>query len=362
MTLFNKKIILSLFLSFLLIFNLPLQAAQATDGPVETTKKSIHKKTKKKKSKHLRQKKKRKKSPSIKKKNKTASPPGSHRVVEANDLPVENTFQSPVVLEGSTIQSLVENELIHLKAGRRLLPGDEISLQLYDLNAKKMLADINGNETRNAASLIKLFVMLAVYDSISRQEFQETPEIEHHLYRMIAVSDNGATNYLIRRLGNGDALQGIMIINALVRRVGFSSTRLRELIPDGGKTYSNQTSAADTTLFYRLLYEQKLISPQYSQKMNELLLKNIHDRIKTPQIKRDGVAVADKTGYVRGLNGDCGIVYQKSLTNGCDYALSIIIENKTRPSDGGWGKKKSSVIRYLSDRIYLALKNGQSKS
>jgi hypothetical protein len=96
--------------------------------------------------------------------------------------------------------------------------------------------------------------------------------------------------------------------------------------------------------------------------MNDILLKNIHDRIKTHRITQDGVAVADKTGYVRGLNGDCGIVYQKSL-NGCnDYALSIIIENKNRPSDGGWGRKKSNAIRYLSDRIYENLKNGHSKS
>ncbi len=256
---------------------------------------------------------------------------------------------------------MIESEIIHLKAIRHLLPGDEISLQAYDLNAKKMLADINGNVIRNAASLIKLYVLLAVCDAFSRQELQETPEIEHHLYRMIAISDNGATNYLIRRLGQGDALKGMRSINALVRKLSFSGTRLRELIPDGGKTYANQTSAADTTLFYRLLYDQKLISPQYSQKMNDILLKNIHYRIKTAQIKQDGVAVADKTGYVRGLNGDCGIVYQKSLNSGCDYALSIIIENKSRPSDGAWGRKKTSVIRYLSDRIYQSLKNGQAK-
>ena len=116
---------------------------------------------------------------------------------------------------------------------------------------------------------------------------------------------------MIRRLGHGDALQGIIGINALTRKMGFSGSRLRELIPEGGKTYDNQTSTADATLFFRLLYEQKLVSPHYSQKMNDILLKNIHDRIKTHQIKQDGVAVADKTGYVRGLNGDCGIVYQK---------------------------------------------------
>lgn len=362
MILFMKKFIIFLVLSLFVFVNLPLQAAQDADGPVVKTKKTIHKKTKKKKTKHPRQKKKQNKSPSVKKKKRAKPPREPIPIVEEKDRPLEGVVQQHPMTEGGALQNLVEDEIIHLKTSRRLLPGDEISLQVYDLNAKKMLADINGNIIRNAASLIKVYVLLAVYEAISRQELQETPELEHHLYRMIAISDNRATNHLIRRLGQGDAVRGIMAVNVLARKMGFSGTRIRELIPEGGKTYANQTSVADTTLFYRLLYEQKLISPQYSQKMNDVLQKNIHDRIKTFQIKQDGVAVADKTGYVRGLNGDCGIVYQRGLNSGCDYALSIIIENKSRPSDGAWGKKKSAVIRYLSDRIYQTLKNGQAKS
>jgi beta-lactamase class A len=361
MACFKRNFIISLFLSLLLFLGSPVQGEQEPDGPVVKTKKTIHKGTKKKKSKRSVRKKKQKKLSSVKKKENPVLP---REIVyngeEKTRLP-EVGPPPPAIVEGSPIQSLVEDEIIHLKAIRHLLPGDEISLQVYDLNAKKLLADINGNVIRNAASLIKLYVLLAVYEAFSRQELQETPEIERHLYRMIAISDNGATNSLILRLGQGDALKGISTINALVRSMGFSGTRIRELIPEGGKTYANQTSVADTTLFYRLLYDQKLVSPQYSQKMNDLLQKNIHYRIKTTQIKEDGVAVADKTGYVRGLNGDCGIVYQKSLNCGCDYALSIIIENKSRPSDGGWGKKKTAVIRHLSNRIYQTLKNGQTK-
>lgn len=361
MACFKRNFIISLILSLLLFFGGPVQAVQESEGPVVKTKKTIRKGTKKKKPKRSVRKKRHKKPPAIKKKKTPVLPRESIYSPQEKDRLPEAAVLSPAITEGSPLQNLIESEIIHLKAIRHLLPGDEISLQAYDLNAKKMLADINGNVIRNAASLIKLYVLLAVCDAFSRQELQETPEIERHLYRMIALSDNGATNYLIRRLGQGDALKGMSTVNALVRKLGFSGTRLRELIPDGGKTYANQTSAADTTLFYRLLYDQKLISPQYSQKMNDILLKNIHDRIKTAQIKQDGVAVADKTGYVRGLNGDCGIVYQKSLNSGCDYALSIIIENKSRPSDGAWGRKKSSVIRYLSDRIYQSLKNGQAK-
>ena len=372
MTLFKKNFIISLILALIFFLNQPLQAITESDGPRVKTKKTGQKGIKKKKitrisqkekkPKRISQKKKKKRATSIKKREKTASTHRSSDSVSRKSPILEEPIRPYVSTAGSSLQNLVENEILYLKELKHLLPGDQISLQVYDLNDKKMLADINGNVIRNAASLIKPFVMLAVYDSIARQELQETPEIEHQITRMIAVSDNGATNALIRRLGKGDVLQGIIGINALMVKMGFSSTRLRELIPEGGKTYSNQTSTADATLFFHLLYEQKLINPQYSQKMNDILLKNIHDRIKTHRITQDGVAVADKTGYVRGLNGDCGIVYQKSLNGRNDYALSIIIENKNRPSDGGWGRKKSNAIRYLSDRIYENLKNGHSKS
>jgi beta-lactamase class A len=373
MTLFSKNFIISLGLILAFFLNQPL--ARATDGedPPVKTEKTVKQSTPKKKKKSTQAKiKKNKGKPATHKKNKKKAIPiqKKKKSVPALEPPVSNVNTGPsaepagrlpTFINGGSLQELVESEIIHLKALGHLLPADQISLQIYDLNEKKMLADINGNVIRNAASLIKPFVMLAVYDAIARQDLKETPEIDHLLNRMIAISDNGATNTLIRRLGKGDSLQGIIGINALMGKIGFLDTRLRELIPDGGKTYANQTSANDHTHFFCLLYEQRLISPQYSQKMNDILLKNIHDRIRTQLIKQDGVAVADKTGYVRGLNGDCGIIYQKSR-NGCnDYVLSIIIENKNRPADGGWGRKKSAAIRYLSDRIYQKLKNGYSK-
>jgi len=363
MPFFKKYFIISLILSLLFFFNLPLQALDEADGPPIKKKTVKHKEISKtkKKSKRIIKKKKRKNIPPAKKKKKQESSPKAIPAVEEKEQPLEGAIRPPNTIEAAPLQNMVESEILHLKSIGHFLPGDEISLQVYDLEGKRMLADISGNVIRNSASLIKPFIMLAVYDQIARQELQETPELERHLYRMIAISDNGATNYLIHRLGRGDALQGIVAVNALSRKMGFPRTRLRELIPQGGKTYANQTTAADATHFFRLLYEQKLISPQYSQKMNDLLLKNIHDRIKTSQIKQDGITVADKTGYVRGLNGDCGIVYQGGLHKGCDYVLSIIIENKNRPAEGGWGRKKSYVIRYLSDRIYQALKNGYSK-
>ncbi len=296
---------------------------------------------------------------------KTAKGKNARRVVKKpkaeSVIPLAATVR-PAANGDSPIHETVEQEIQYLKNNQRLQPGDDISVQIFDLVENKMLVDINGDKVRNAASLIKPYVMLAVYEQISRQELNETPDISRQVHRMITVSDNQATNTLIRHLGQGDNQQGIVVVNALVRKYGFQQTAVRELIPDGGKTYANRTSAADATLFFKLLYEQKLVNPHYSQKMTDILLKNVHDRIETHQIKQDGVAVADKTGYVRGLNADCGIVYQKNQQGkGHDYVLSIFIENKNRPADGSWGRRKSAVIRYLSDRIYHNLKTCTAK-
>jgi beta-lactamase class A len=323
-----------------------------SNPPAKVKKKSI-------KSSQAGSSKKKKKTAKTKKRNK-ARPAVKKPKAEAG-LPLVSTVRPPANGDGP-IHEAVEQEIRYLRSNRRLQPGDEISIQIYDLADNKMLVDINGDQIRNAASVIKPYVMLAVYEQIARQELNETPDITRQVRRMITISDNHATNTLIRHLGQGDYQQGFVIINALVRKYGFQQTVVRELIPDGGKTYANRTSAADATLFFKLLYEQKLVNSHYSQKMTDVLLKNVHHRIKTQQIKQDGVAVADKTGYVRGLNADCGIVYQKNQQGkGHDYVLSIFIENKERPPDGSWGRRKSAVIRYLSDRIYLNLKTCTAK-
>ena len=355
MALFKKNSLWSLLTT--LLFLLASSAPEAVPSQAWAATKSQALSEKKAKSKKIKKRKAPRKSSLGKKKKRRAPasrPLGSvRRNRPAPGYPIKPLSPN----SNSSLQNLVENEILYLRAIKHLQSGDEVSLQIYDLFEKRMLVDIDGLIPRNAASLIKPFVMLTVYDQISRQELPETPELEHQMERMIAVSDNQATNQLIRRLGHGDSVQGFVAINVLLRKLGFHQTKVKELIPDGGRTYLNQTSAADATLFFSLLYEQKLVSPHFSQKMNEILLKNVHDRIETYQIKQDGAAVADKTGYVRGLNADCGIVYQKNQPGAHDYVLSVFIENKGKPGEG-WGKRKSTVIRYLSDRIYQNLKNG----
>ena len=66
-----------------------------------------------------------------------------------------------------------------------------------------------------AASLIKLFIMGAVYenyDSLSQQYGSAT--LDSYLTPMITVSDNDAANSLVSCLGSGDSTAGMQKVNS----------------------------------------------------------------------------------------------------------------------------------------------------
>ena len=177
---------------------------------------------------------------------------------------------------------------------------------------------------------------------------------------MITVSSNESTNSLIRLVGDGSTVRGLEKINATIRKYGFRDTYLVEDIPEGGRTYRNRTSAYDLSEYFRKIYKRSIISPHYSQKMIDVLLDNHVRRIETPVLVQDGVPVADKTGYVCGTNGDSGIVFLRNINrNASDYVVSIIIENPYRPTNG-WGRRKTEVIRHLSNVIYSYFRQQQA--
>ena len=61
-----------------------------------------------------------------------------------------------------------------------------------------------------AASLIKLYIMGAVYENFNALSSQYGADyLNSNLYPMITVSDNDAANELVRCLGDGNESQGM---------------------------------------------------------------------------------------------------------------------------------------------------------
>ena len=82
-----------------------------------------------------------------------------------------------------------------------------------------------------AASLIKLFIMGAVYenyDSLSQQYGSAT--LDSYLTPMITVSDNDAANSLVSCLGSGDSTAGMQKVNSFCQSHGYTNTSMGRLL------------------------------------------------------------------------------------------------------------------------------------
>lgn len=103
-----------------------------------------------------------------------------------------------------------------------------------------------------AASLIKLYIMGAVYenyDSIIAQYGQSS--VDSNLYSMITVSDNDAANTLVTYLGGGDSSAGMTVVNDFCSEKGYSSTHMGRLLLASNQYDDNYTSVSDCGHFLK---------------------------------------------------------------------------------------------------------------
>lgn len=172
-----------------------------------------------------------------------------------------------------------------------------------------------------SASLIKLFVMGAVYEQIEKGIISEEA-VSEKLTGMITVSDNNATNELIKLLGNGTAEEGMSVVNAFAVGMGCENTSLNRLmLEDNGK--QNYTTAMECGTFLRRIYMGQCVSENFSSKMLELLLAQTRVN-KIPAGLPPDVKCANKTGELPGISeGDVAIVFTKQG----DYILCVLSES-----------------------------------
>lgn len=213
------------------------------------------------------------------------------------------------------------------------------------------------NHQGYSASVVKLYVMLAVFQRINDGELTETSTIDSLLEQMITVSSNEATNTLIDTLGDGDADAGFAIVNQIAQDYGFTESFINQYLgyTDGDPT-RKQTSAHDSGAFMAAVYRGELVTPEYSQRMLDLLLAQTR-RTKIPGGVPDGTLVANKTGEITGVENDAAIVFATSDASGAidgsategDYVLTVMTEDITDSS------ATQTSIRDLSSAVWSAL-------
>ena len=151
---------------------------------------------------------------------------------------------------------------------------------------------------------------------------------------MITVSDNTATNMIIERLGGAEAL------NTKFNSWGLTQTQISDRLPDLEGT--NTTSSEDLSNLLFKLNEGKLVSLRSRDRILDIL-KQTETANLLPTGLEKGAAIAHKTGNIKSVLGDTGIV---DLPNGQRYIISVLVK---RPSND---PQAELLIQKISRTVY----------
>lgn len=250
------------------------------------------------------------------------------------------------------LQKGLEESLVSLNLDKAV-SNKALCVAVVDITdtAAPRVAAVNGNEMMYAASLPKIAILLGAFDRIERGELNLTGDIREKLTRMIRNSSNrDATemlnmvgkDYLARllespryRLYDPEMNGGLWVGKDYGKAVAWKRDPLHNL--------SHGATAIQVARFYYLLETGRLVSPEMSQEMKEILGQPAihHKFVKGLEEARPGATIFRKSGSWRDFHADSGIIEH----NGHRYIAVALAHD---PAGGQWLK---DIIVSLDDLI-----------
>ena len=192
-------------------------------------------------------------------------------------------------------------------------------------------SDSINNAPMQAASLIKLFIMGAVYeryDSLSAAYGGDN--LYNNLYAMITVSDNTAANTLVGYLGGGDTTAGMAVVNQYCLEHEYGSTSMGRLLLQSNENGDNYTSVEDCGRFLKEIYQTVSGSIEtdplpHAEEMFALLQQQTRLH-KIPSQMPAGVSTANKTGELNDVENDAAIIFNAPAA---DLVIVFLSEDLT---------------------------------
>ena len=205
-------------------------------------------------------------------------------------------------------------------------PG-HVAIAVEDV-ATGLTTGINSGAEMPAASTIKIPVMVEVFRQLAAGKFDlntrlhlqasdrdwgsgdlagaragSSYSVSRLLSLMIDVSDNTATNMLIRLVGRSH-------INNSMTELGLTHTRLTDFIRSSGEMirWALRSSPADMTHLLNAMAKDQLIDEWSSRQMIAILSGQRHNGL-LPEPLPPGTTIAHKTGTLHDTLNDVGIVY-----------------------------------------------------
>ena len=237
-----------------------------------------------------------------------------------------------------------------------LLPSGNGTWSVYVCNLAKNTEGSINDQQMQAASLIKLYIMGAVYedyDSLSSKYSKDA--LDNALNSMITVSDNDAANTLVNYLGGGDDAAGMARVNKFCQDHGYTSTSMGRLLLADNSNGDNYTSAKDCGKFLKTIYQidkgtatdnnDTLAGAEYMYR----LLKMQTRKNKIPAQMPSNVKVANKTGELDTVENDAGIIYDTA--KGIDLVVCFMSQdlNDTTAAQNTIAQDSRAIYGYYNE-------------
>ena len=185
------------------------------------------------------------------------------------------------------LQSALERALDGKRSWRTLIDHNKMAVGLVDLSNPQTarFASVNGYTMMYAASLPKIAVLLAAYQNIQDGVLKDSPQLHAWLVQMIRLSSNAAASYLIDLIGLKRIEDVLLRYQFYVPEygggiwlgAGYAPGGQRN--PDPIKGLSHAATAVQLCRFYYLLATGKIIDPERSSQMLEILSRpGLHDK------------------------------------------------------------------------------------
>lgn len=246
--------------------------------------------------------------------------------------------------------------------------GEKAGIVIEDLRTGEKL-EINPDISFSSASLIKYPIMWSLFEQVSegkvdlleihelvkedkagssvydssvlRELHEGIPlTIEDCVNFMIVISDDTATNIIMKKLG-------FETMNRSFERLGFKGTKAGRLMMDyegleAGR--DNFISAGDISHLSKLLCQDKILESKYNRQMLDIMLRQRHNDGINKHYPMD-ILYAHKGGCIRqyGIDHDCGILYKEGKP-------AVLVNVCTRFVDNS-----RSEINHIGDMLYQCI-------
>jgi beta-lactamase class A len=268
-------------------------------------------------------------------------------------------------LEASILQYMKE-----IYSSNRLKRNDKLSIVVQDLTNGEILVSLRSRQSVKSASTIKLPILHAYMIQRFKGKIKASSNHKKLIEEMIRFSSNSSTNTIIKLLGGTKNIQRILNNTKL-----YKELNLLETIPEDGRTYRNKISAADLNQLFVNIWFKRVIGVKYSPQINKAASKEmlyllglpghvwLKDRIKagTCFSANKLVKLWDKTGFVKGVNGNAGIVEIDTPHGRRAYSIVMFIEREDYQTITGdatsWSERVSLHMRKISELTFSFISN-----